>query len=401
MLQNPKAVIDCEPADTACLRSQAQDFVVRAFRSDVGEDKIERIVAFYTSRAGVVGFGPATAELVEVVLNSPDFLFRKELDVNRRGRLAAAQALQAITYTIADAPPERLGLDSREAIRYLQTEDDLRATVAAVLASVEARAKLVRFFKAWLELKEPAEFTISQAAFPEFDAKLAVAMTGETDTFLRRQLAKPRPTLKDVTQETPAGADPEQRLGIFSQPALIASHSGPTNTRLVKRGVFWVRKVMCMELEPPPKGVDTAQYTATNSTERERIEQLTGRKACIGCHKVIDPLGFFQENYDALGRWRTKDNGFPIDPVIEIDFLDEAPAKAAGPVQALKMLTGSMMFQQCFVRQLFRYYMGRREDAGDDPLLRRLFVDFQRDGSQDIIETIETLATSDRILRRW
>jgi hypothetical protein len=60
-----------------------------------------------------------------------------------------------------------------------------------------------------------------------------------------------------------------------------------------------------------------------------------------------------------------------------------------------------MMFQQCFVRQLFRYYMGRREDAGDDPLLRRLFVDFQRDGSQDILETIETLAASDRILRRW
>jgi hypothetical protein len=85
-----------------------------------------------TSRAGV-GVRPATAELVEVVLNCR-ILFRKELDVNRRGRLAAAQALQAIT-TRSRMPPERLGLDSREAIRYLQTEDDLRATVAAVLAS--------------------------------------------------------------------------------------------------------------------------------------------------------------------------------------------------------------------------------------------------------------------------
>ena len=75
--------------------------------------------------------------------------------------------------------------------------------------------------------------------------------------------------------------------------------------------------------------------------------------------------------------------------------------KAAGPVEALKALTGSMMFKQCFARQLFRFYMGRQEEPADDPLLRRMFFDFADKDEQDILETIETLATSDRILRRW
>ena len=57
----------------------------------------------------------------------------------------------------------------------------------------------------------------------------------------------------DADGAKPAKLDPAQRLGIFSHPAVIASHSGPDGTRPIKRGVFWVRKVMCMELEPPPQ----------------------------------------------------------------------------------------------------------------------------------------------------
>ena len=421
----PNGVIDCAASNKSpnCLKHQARAFVLKAFRGDVGDDKIEKIAAFYVSGVQSAGFGQATGDLVEVALNSPSFLFRKELDVNTSYRLAPAQLLQAVTYTIADAPPESLDLSSQRAAEYLRTGAEASQTITSIVASKPARDKLQRFVTAWLEIKEAADFTISPQVFPEFNPKMAAAMRDETQRFLRAQLGKDRPTLKDITQSTQSfvsktvallygtkvdatadaalvDLDPAQRLGVFSQPAVIASHSGPTNTRPIKRGVFWVRKVMCMEMEPPPPDVHAKIYEMAGATERQKIESSTAAPACAGCHKIINPFGFFLESYDALGRWRTRDNGAAIDTSILVNFLDEEPEKSSSTVDALKNFTNSMMFKQCFVRQLFRYYMGRKEEPSDDPLLRRMFFEFAHNDSQDILRAVWMLTSSDRIVRR-
>jgi Protein of unknown function (DUF1588)/Protein of unknown function (DUF1592)/Protein of unknown function (DUF1595) len=406
VLKNPNGVVNCAAGAAAeCPKAAVGAFVTKAFRGDVSEEKLAQIVEFYLKGARSVGANQAAADLVEVVLKSPNFLFRNELDVNRTGRLAPAQLLQAVTYTATDAPPEKLNLQSGQASQYLRTGTEAYATISEIVRSPAAREKLLRFFTAWLEIRDPGDFTISQAVFPEFDAKMTAAMLDETKQFLRTQLSKPSPTLKDLTQTTPVLAsakpgNPAQRMGVLSLPAVIASHSGPTNTRPIKRGVFWARKVMCMELEPPPPGTSTDVKETPGMTERQRIEEVTKGKACAGCHKIINPFAFFQENYDALGRWRTVDNGSPIDASIMIDFLDEDPVKTTGPVEGIKTLTDSMMFKQCFVRQLFRYYMGRKEEASDDPLLRRMFFEFAYKDKQDILGAVQTLTSSDRIVRR-
>ena len=424
--KDPSGLINCPAANANedCLRSEARKFIVKAFRGDMrlfgeaktGVENFDRTTDFFLAGVKNAGLNQAAGDLVEVVLNSPDFLFRKEVTVNRGRGIEAAQLLQAFTYTLADMPPDALKFDSSNPSQYFQSKDAERATVKAIMTSPQGREKLVRFFKTWLELKDPAEFTISAEVFPEFTPKLAGAMLDETDRYLRAQLAKPAPTLTDITQATesfvsqpleaiyavkaaaangtkPVALDPSRRLGIFSQPAVIASHSGPTNSRPVKRGVFWARKVMCMELEPPPNGTDTTIYEIPHTTERQRIEQVTSQKACIGCHKVIDPLGFFQERYDALGRWRELDNGHPIDTSVAFAFLDEGPQKTTMPVEALKVFTNSMMFKQCFVRQLFRFYVGRNEEPSDDRLLRHLFLELAH--NDNILELVEELALFD------
>jgi Protein of unknown function (DUF1588)/Protein of unknown function (DUF1592)/Protein of unknown function (DUF1595)/Protein of unknown function (DUF1585) len=412
----PENAVDCKTANNSpdCLATEARRFVTAAFRADVSPAKMQKIVEFYSIGVKEGGFAQATADLTEIVLNSPDFLFRKELETDRRGRVSPRQALQALTYTLADAPPEKFGLDSGDALRHVQTPEAVRETVDAIVKSKDAREKLVRFFKAWLEVTEPQELRVSKEVFPVFTQELAKEMTAETDRFLRAELSKPAPKLRDITQSKQAfssklmqstyaddGKDGAKRFGIFSQPAVIASHSGPASTQPIKRGVFWVRKVMCMELEPPPQGLDISLYESTEkTTERQRIAETTVQKACIGCHKFIDPFGFAFENYDALGRWRTKDNDLPIDSSILIEFLDEGKSKADGPVEALKTFTNSAMFKQCFVRQVFRYYMGRQEEPSDDPVLRTMFLDFTKTDDQDISTLVQSLATSDRILRR-
>jgi hypothetical protein len=367
-----------------------------------------------------VGLAQATADLVDVTLASPGYAFREEVRTDAVGRLLPAQLLQNASYTLTDAPPAALGLTLPAEVISLP-EAELDRSVEQVLATPEARQKLLRFFMAWLEVREPDELDLAPSVFPELTPEVASAMVEETRAFLERQLSGDAPLLRDVTESTqailsqptaflygltgnvaagPTELDPTQRFGIFTHPAVIASHSGPTTTRLVKRGVFFTRKVMCLSLGAPPEDVDTTIPTLDGATERQRIESVTTPPRCAGCHSFINPFGFMQESYDAIGRYRTTDNGQPIDASIAVDFLDEGPFSASTSVEALKGFTRSWRFQQCFTRQLFRFYMGRDESEGDDPLLRTMFLDFARQDSQDLTGMLRTLAGSKSISDR-
>ena len=174
---------------------------------------------------------------------------------------------------------------------------------------------------------------------------------------------------------------PKQRLGIFTLPAVIASHSGPTTTRLVKRGVFFVRKVMCM-----PLGAAAARRRHDHSDRPPAPPNGRGsrpsppRARCAGCHAFINPFGFMQENFDAIGRLRTTDNGQPIDA----EHPGRLPRRGASSPPARRSRRCEVSptrwrFQQCFASQLFRFYTGRDETAGDDPVLRQMFFDFADD----------------------
>jgi hypothetical protein len=333
-----------------------------------------------------------------------------------------AELLQAVTYTLADSPPEALGLDHANAAALVGTDAALAGTVNGVLASPPAREKLLQFFLAWLEVKAVDELTISETTFPEFTPAVAQAAIDETKAFLAHQLAAVAPSLKPITQSTQsfvsaalseiygvdsAGAgvlselDPAERLGVFTQPAVLASHSGPTNSRLVKRGVFFTRKVMCLPLGAPPDGIDTTVPNIPGATERQRIESITSVQPCVGCHAYINPFGFMQESFDAIGRFRTTDEaGLPIDPAISVDFLDEGPLTTRTSVEALRGFTGSARFKQCFTRQVFRFYLGREETADDDQVLRSVFFDFASADAQDLLGMLRTLAGSPSATRR-
>ena len=417
---NPAAVVDCAASNnsTACLQAGAKAFVTRAFRGVVTDAQLMRFADFYTSsvaQAGAAGVPDATADLVTLVLMSPSFSFRDEVLTDTASFLLPPQRLQNMTFTLADAPPEAVGLSAANPGPSLETAAAVQQTVDKILATPEARAKLMRFFISWLEVRDADQFTIDPTAFPEFTPAVAQAAIDETKAFLTKQLAAATPVLKDVTQSTqsfvtqaiaplygvttpsatgPVALDPTQRLGIFTQPAVIASHSGPTTTRLVKRGVFFVRKVMCMPLGAPPQGVDTSIPASATGTERQRVQSVTAMAPCSACHGIINPFGFMLENYDAIGRWRTTDAGFPVDSSVNVSFLDEGPLVAQSPVDALKGFTASARFKQCFARQMFRFYMGRDEIPSDDPVLRKMFFDFANNDEQAIVKLLQTLGNA-------
>lgn len=417
---DPDSVVSCsDTSDKACLKAQAEAFVNKAFRGLAAPAQLEKFQSFFVTEVAQVGLPDAVADLVALTLTSPSYVFRDE--VPRDGaQLSAAQRLQNISYALADASPEALGLATADATKLAGTPEAQARTIDLVLESELARQKLVRFFSAWLEVREPSEFTIDETVFPEFTPELAGAAVADTAAFLQKKLTGAAPSLRSITQATDAivsdawakmygltkgsaelqKLDPMQRLGIFTQPAVIASHSGPTTTRLIKRGVFFTRKVMCLPLGLPPEGVNTTLPEGQFQTERERVEQATSSATCQGCHSMINPFGFMQENFDPLGRYRTRDNNQPVNAQIMLHILDEGPLDTASPIEALSTITDSRMFEQCFTRQLFRFYLGREELSEDNASLREMFIGFADQGRQDIVRMLRILALSTTFSQR-
>lgn len=426
---NSTGVINCasQANSESCLKLQGRSFIIKALRGSVEESKIMSYLDFLVKSVGEVGLNNAVADFTDLVLSSPQFLFRYEFNVDTNGNLTASELLQTLTYTVADALPEELGMSSSNPAVSVGNADLLKNSIDKLVLTKASRDKLQRFFLAWLEVKDPNDFTISTADFPLFTPQVAAAVVNETNQFLSFHLSKVAPNLKDITQATSSfidkntaaiydlnpssittttgtqqvGLDVKKRLGIFSQSAVIASHSGPTSTRLVKRGVFFVRKVMCMDLGATPPGVDTTLPPLTSAmTERSRIESVTNKSQCLGCHSVINPYGFSMEKFDAIGKWRLLDNSLPIDTNISINTFDEGDLVTNDPIEALKTFTNSARFKQCFVRQLFRYYMGRNEEPSDDPVLRQMNFYFSDGDKQDIFTLLKIMLGSQRFTQR-
>ena len=412
--KDPTAFINCksENDSATCRTTQAEKFVVRAFRDDVDKATLKKFMNFFTNQISKFGFEHAAGDLVEVVLNSPKFMFRQELATTSDGKLSKPELISQASFVLADSIPSAVDVNSNM---------DVNAAIDKIVNSKNTRTKLRRFFFTWLEIKSPKDMKISTNIFPKFSLSVAKSLYADMKLTLGFALAKPEPRLHDIIQtkesyptsdldfiyqtgrsdmtgDKPIPFEPKQRFGIFSHPAFLASISGPTTTRLIRRGVFMTRKVMCMPLGDAPPGLNVTIKESTRVTERKRVEDGTNQKACLGCHSVLDPFGFVMENYDATGSWRERDNGFPIDPRVTLDVLEEGPADFSSPVEAFKSMTGSSRFRQCFVRQLFRYYMEREEEESDDPVLRKMYEEMS--SNDNLLGILKVLAQSSQFQSR-
>ena len=106
------------------------------------------------------------------------------------------------------------------------------------------------------------------------------------------------------------------RAGILTQAAFLAVQAHPDQTSPVLRGKFVRTKLMCQPPPPPPMDVDITPAGGRRRapTARERFAaHLTGGSSCSGCHQMMDPIGLAFESFDAIGQYRTTENGVTID----------------------------------------------------------------------------------------
>jgi hypothetical protein len=171
----------------------------------------------------------------------------------------------------------------------------------------------------------------------------------------------------------------------------------PDQTSPVLRGKFVRAMVLCQPPKPPPDNVDTNLPTIDEgATARERFSAHSEAPSCMGCHLQMDQIGFAFENFDALGQYRTLDNGQPIDATGNIfDPIDLGLEGAFVGVRELgEKLSASPQVMDCMATQWFRYSSGRLDAAVDGCSLTTIRDAFSSTNG-DVIELVVAMTQAD------
>jgi hypothetical protein len=150
----------------------------------------------------------------------------------------------------------------------------------------------------------------------------------------------------------------------------VANRTSP-----VSRGRWILENILGSPPPLPPPNVPPLKENdelPSALSVRERLEQHRSNPVCASCHKIMDPIGFALENFDAVGRWRDSDSGFKIDASGQL--VDGT--KLDGPASLRKaLLSYSEQFTDTLVEKLLTYALGRTVQYSDMPVVRAITRD--------------------------
>jgi hypothetical protein len=162
------------------------------------------------------------------------------------------------------------------------------------------------------------------------------------------------------------------RRGLLGKGALLTVTSQAARTSPVARGKWFLETFLGVSPPDPPPGVETnldQKKSAAPRTLRERLEAHRTNPVCASCHQIFEPMGIAMENFDAVGRWRTQDEGAVIDPTGVI-----ADGTRLEGVKSLREVTVrySDQFARVVTEKLLTYALGRGVEYPDMPMVRAI-----------------------------
>ncbi len=383
---------------------QALDiFASKAFRRPVDSEMIERMMDIYRlSRAKGESHEKAQGHLATAVLISPHFLIRIEksnADSDDPYPVDDFELASRLSFFLWSRPPDESLLELASQGK-LREDSVLEEQTLRMLRDKRSEALVDNFFGQWLSLRELDDHQPDLNQFPKFNDKLRKSMQAEVRAFLSEIVQKNRPITElidaDYTylNETLAlhygiqgvkgsefqriSLDDRRRGGILTSAALLMLQSDPTRTNVPRRGNFIAGRVLGVPAPPPPPNVPDLKETAADGKSRPLRELLEiHRKSpeCANCHAKMDPFGMAFENFDAIGKWRTKDGSFKIDPSSRL--LDGT--QLDGP-ESLKdwLLSKKNQFRRNFAKNLLVYAFGRGLQGNDECTIREILASAEK-----------------------
>ena len=412
-----------------CARQFIVQFGRRAFRRPLVEEEINHWLGLYKAqREPAVGatFSEAIRGLTTALLQSPNFLYRRELAPGaaiKEGafvRFNSYEMASRLSYSFWASMPDARLFELAEGNK-LQTAQAIQQEARRLLTDPKAKDVYTDFAHQWLNLAPvlsavkatSLNFTpeVAKAMLAETGAFVSDLFTGDGATGRMDQLFTSNKTfvdgplaaiygVKGVTGSalTPVTLDPKQRSGLFTQLTFLTMHGDSEGSFPTRRGAEIVRRVLCTEIEIPPDGVvPDLKPPAPGVTTRQRFEEHS-KSPCATCHVLFDPIGFAFENYDGIGRYRTTDNDQPVDASGTLP-LGSGAIKFKDAIELLPALAAAEEVRSCMATQFMRYLLRREESKGDMPSLEAVQKTF-RDSSYDMRELLVAIVSSDAFTRR-
>lgn len=315
-------------------RGFIEGFGLRAYRRPLTDAEVTAYLAMFDAAApnySLPAFEAGVAQVVATMLQSPNFLYRVERSTTpstpERIPLDGYEIATRLSFALWETMPDQELLDAA-ASGELGTEEGVRAQATRMLADSRTDAVILRFHHLLLQTGTygPNIMTRNSGLFPEFTPDYPASMVGEVDAFLRdvvidrdlglEELLTAPYTFADARiaglygQSVSGDAfqridlDPTERAGLLTMTGFLARNATPNDTDPIHRGVFVARRIVCADLPAPPNVVPAIPADPTGMLSmRERVQAHTSTAACANCHhRIINPLGFPFERFDALGR---------------------------------------------------------------------------------------------------
>ena len=435
-VQDLGALLPCDPAaegldEGACLEQWVDGFGLRAWRRPLTPEERGEMLALFTEARATEPLPEAVSLVLQAFLQSPHFLYRVELGVpgvpGEQGtaavRLDDYEMASRLSYFLWGSMPDDELLDTAAA-GGLATPEDIEVQARRMLDDPKARRMVEHFHEQWLGTIRLASLDKDVTEFPEWSSAINAKQVQEAAAFVDHVFFEGEGTLRELLTAPYTFVDAElaelyglpapggtglvrteaaggmELSGILSLGGVLSAYSKANMTDPIKRGIFVREHLLCQIPPPPPDDVPLLPPVLDDdSTTREQFEQHRADPACAACHTLFDPIGFGFEGYDAIGRWRTTENGFPIDASGEVTAMDDG-GTFDGVQELGQMLAGSDDVAECVTRQWFRFAYGRTESAELDTCnMDTLTATFAESG-HDLRELLVALTQTDAFLFR-
>jgi len=416
--------------DLAAARSCLERFATRAWRRPATAEQVDRYMnVVETELAAGESFRSAYLAAMTGVLTSKNFYYIVEGSAGERRRQINdwELATRLAYFLFSSMPDDELFAAARAG--KLTDRKVLQAQLRRMLADPKIRRFTDSFPQQWLQLHKVGMFQPDPELYPDYDKWLEQSMILESshffDTVFSQNLSLREFLVSDWTKVNsrlalhygmPQPQEPgfqrvelrphDHRGGLLTQASVLSLTSDGTRHRPVHRGVLVSEAIFGRTPPPPPPNVEPLEPTPSNepkATVRMQLEAHATHATCASCHAKIDPLGFAFDNYDAIGRWREREEvpaGEGEDPLVDASGALPDGGAYSGPGEFKQLLADDLdRFAEAFVEQLATYAL-RRVMTIDDAEQIKAIAAASKEDAYRLQAVIENLVLSDLFQRR-
>ena len=401
-----------QPQEAACAKQTLTTLARRAYRRPPTEAEVATLLRFFAEGRKDATFDDGIELGLRFLLANPQFLVRAEGEMAnaRTGqpyRITDLELASRLSFFLWSSIPDD-ELITVATQRRLSQPRVLEQQVRRMLADPRSEALVSNFAQQLLYLRNLPATSPDGVFYPDWDDELRQSLKRESELFFESIIREDRDVVDLLTADytfvnerlarhyripniygsrfrrvtLPPSMD--YRRGLLGKGSFLAvTWTQNFRTSPVKRGVWVLENILGTPPPEPPPNVPALEETKSDSgkalTLREQMTLHRASPACAGCHKIMDPIGFALENFDADAAWRTRqggDGGTPINTKVALFDGQEVD----GPV-ALRtaLLRYSPQFVRIFIERMMTYAVGRGVEFTDMPTIRAIARDVAAD----------------------